>query len=225
MLYPHVMDSVGRVLVDQAALDRLDALVERATTASKMARDDAAFWPEFAAIVAQSRTAVAAIAGRDSDYYTALSGTWAAARTGPYTAGYGAAILTALRDDVQSGYLRRTADLIAAEVFGDFLDMASHLVNAGYHVAAASLVGAVLEDGLRRLARRLDLSVLASDDISALNNRLASKNAYSNLVRKQVDLWSAIRNRADHGEFTEVKAPDVAEMLASVTRFLAERLG
>ena len=83
----------------------------------------------------------------------------------------------------------------------------------------------MLEDGLRRLVLRSGVSLLSSDDISSLNNRLASKNAYSNLVRKQVDVWGAIRNAADHGNFAEVKAGDVRDMLEGVSRFLAERLG
>jgi hypothetical protein len=41
--------------------------------------------------------------------------------------------------------------------------------------------------------------------IAALNNRLASKNVFSIVVRSQVDLWSATPNLADHAMFTEVR--------------------
>jgi hypothetical protein len=48
--------------------------------------------------------------------------------------------------------MTRTATLVSAEVFNDFLDMSAHLLDNGYYQAAGSLVGAVLEDSLRRVA-------------------------------------------------------------------------
>ena len=140
-------------------------------------------------------------------------------------ASIGAGILKGLRDDIANGYLRQIADLIAAEVFTDFLDMAEHLLSMGYHSPAASLSGAVLEDGLRRLCVRRAIRVNTDDDISVLNGRLASKGAYSTLVRKQVEVWATTRNTADHKDFAHLKPADVASMLPGVRRFLAEQLG
>jgi hypothetical protein len=70
----------------------------------------------------------------------------------------GVEILTRLRSDVENGYLRTAANIISAEVFGDFLEMAQHLLDEGYKDPAASLTGAVLEDGLRRIARNNDIT-------------------------------------------------------------------
>jgi hypothetical protein len=33
----------------------------------------------------------------------------------------------------------------------------------------------------------------------ALNSKLFDRSIYDSLMRKQVDVWSAIRNKADHG--------------------------
>jgi hypothetical protein len=203
---------------DADSLARIDSLLGRASEI----RED---WSEWRGYAAQVLTAIAAIAGADSDYYEAAQ-TWTnpanrtAAGVSATTAG-----LRALRSDVANGYLKRQADLVAAEVFGDFLDMAAHLVDTGYHQPAASLIGAVLEDGLRRIARNADVQVKPGDDLSVLNNRLAAKNVYSNLHRKQVDVWAAIRNRADHAEWDSFSLGDVQDMYAGVTRFLSERLG
>jgi len=71
----------------------------------------------------------------------------------------GIAILSALREDISNGYLRTTANIISAEVFSDFLEMGQHLLDEGYKDPAASLTGAVLEDGLRRIARNHDITV------------------------------------------------------------------
>jgi hypothetical protein len=56
-------------------------------------------------------------------------------------------------------------------VFSDFLDMAGHLLEGGYYHAAASLIGAVVEDGLRRIAAASSVAVATRDDI---NSRTAS---------------------------------------------------
>ena len=61
-------------------------------------------------------------------------------------------ILKAVQHDVGSGMLADFRNVIQAEIFADFLDMAEHLVLEGYKDAAAVLLGAVLEDSLRKLA-------------------------------------------------------------------------
>jgi hypothetical protein len=194
--YPRGDATEDVVVRDDAVLSRLDDLIARADALS-----DSNDLPRFLGLLAQVRVAVVAIAGTDSDYYSLLNSKQA---DSPYRLSTGAKLiaecLTGLRSDVANGYLQRQADLIAAEVFGDFLDMAGHLLEAGYHHPAASLIGAVLEDGLRRLARSAGVEVKPGNDISSLNNRLVAKGAYSNLVRKQVDMWGAVRNHADHGE-------------------------
>jgi hypothetical protein len=202
---------------------RLDDLIARARTFGHDA-------PIYHALLAQSCTAVAAIAGTDSDYYRLLNEDLVA-KPQRYVGGYGrgasimAECLTNLRSDVASGYLRRQAELVAAEVFGDFLGMAEHLLDHDYYHPAASLIGAVLEDGLRRIARLAEIDVKSTDDITSLNNRLADKGVYSNLVRKQVGVWGEIRNHADHAEWDKYSPPDVRDMYTGVTRFMSERLG
>jgi hypothetical protein len=206
---------------DEAVLARLDDLIGRAD-GLRNDNDQRTYY----ALMAQAQVAVAAVVGSDSDYYRLLNGK---AVTQPYrystAAGIIAECLTNLRSDVANGYLRRQSDLIGAEVFGDFLDMAGHLLeHEGYHHAAASLIGAVLEDGLRRIARAVGVEVNPGDDIAVLNNRLVSKDVYNNLVRKQVDLWSAVRNKADHAEWDQYTVDQVKDMYTGVTRFMAERL-
>jgi hypothetical protein len=211
-------------------LARLDALVTKGNVAASTLRmsSDQGYYTEagyeaYHGWHAQASACVADLAGPESEYYKSFAAQTKVA--GTLAARKGLAILTSLREDVASGNLRRTADLVAGEVFSDFLEMAGHLLTAGYYVPAASVIGAVLEEGLRRLAEAKQVKAAAGDDISALNNRLASKNVYSLLVRKQVDLWAGIRNAADHGHFEQVKSGDVADMHSGVGRFLADHLG
>jgi hypothetical protein len=137
----------------------------------------------------------------------------------------GLAILAALQSDISNGYLRTTANIISAEVFGDFLEMAQHLLDEGYKDPSASLTGAVLEDGLRRIARNNDITVNDGDDLSSLRDKCAGKKIFNNLVRQQITAWTTLRNSADHGKFSEYTAQQVASMISDVRSFLGSHIG
>lgn len=137
----------------------------------------------------------------------------------------GIGILKALREDVENGHLAGLVNLVRAEVFSDFLEMASHLLAAGYKDPAASLTGAVLENGLRKIASSHGIPVAAKDDLSALSQKLAQGSVYSQLVRQQIQVWTTVRNKADHGQFDEYTMDDVKAMIAGVTGFLSSNLG
>lgn len=136
----------------------------------------------------------------------------------------GLGILRAVLEDIENGYLSTLKELAAAEVSSDFLDQANYLLKNGYFIPAASLAGAVLENGLRSLAERKNITVKTKDSLSALNSRLADKNVYSRLRQKQIGVWIDVRNAADHGEFKKVTENDVAELVRGVQNFLAEEL-
>ena len=142
--------------------------------------------------------------------------------TGSARAGLG--VLHAASEDIEHGHLETIQQLAAAEVFSDFIDQADHLLQSGYHVPAASLAGAVLENGLRSLAARNDVAVKERDDLSALNNKLGSKGVYNALRRKQVALWADVRNAADHWRFEEVTDDNATNLVKGVQTFLAEYL-
>jgi hypothetical protein len=62
-----------------------------------------------------------------------------------------AGILKALRADYAAGYLQRVEQLVQADLFADFLEMAEHLLDQGYKDPSAVLAGGVLEEQLRKL--------------------------------------------------------------------------
>jgi hypothetical protein len=160
--------------------------------------------------------------GRDSVYYQNFINNVKNGYRSEVDIGIG--ILRALKEDLEKGCLTSVRDLVIAEVFTDFLDMAEHLLEKGYKDPAASLIGAVLEDGLRRIAEKHNVTVKHDDDISSLNTRLANKEIYNRLIQKQIQVWKDIRNSADHGKFDEYNSDQVRLMLEGVRKFLAEYL-
>jgi len=133
-------------------------------------------------------------------------------------------ILEAAKRDFESGLLFDLRALIAAEVLGDFITQAEELVGAGYHVPAASLAGAVLEDVLRKLCEKHKIPLPDTTKIDRLNADLARANVYDKLIQKRITAIADIRNNADHGHFDKFKKEDVEDMVRWTRSFAADYL-
>ena len=137
-------------------------------------------------------------------------------------------IFKAVEHDIKSGMLVNFRSLIQAEVFADFLDMAEHLHRESYKDAAAVLLGAVLEDSLRKIAGAKGVDILNSKGkpltIDPLNVELAKKGVYNALVQKQITSWANLRNDAAHGHFDKYDSAQVQQMLLFVQDFCANHL-
>lgn len=138
---------------------------------------------------------------------------------------HGLGVLRAALEDVELGIHGGIRALLAGEIFTDFLEMASHLLAEGFYAPAASLAGAVLEDGLRQIGSRHGEKVRDRDDATSLNTRFGQSGIYTRLNQKRVQTAIDVRNLADHGRFEDFRAEDVRLMLATVEAFLAEHLG
>ena len=118
----------------------------------------------------------------------------------------GLAILSAIRGEIAGGWLVSVKSLIAAEIFSDFLEMATHLLSAGYKDAAAVMIGSVLEEHLRQLASATGIPVEREVDgvpvpkkADLLNSELAKADVYTKLDQKAITAWLDLRNKAAHG--------------------------
>lgn len=136
----------------------------------------------------------------------------------------GQGILKAAKKDIEEGHLKRLETLVAADIFEDFLEMAEHLVEQGYKDPAAMLVGAVLEDGLRKIAKNSDITLKSKEDIGSLNQKIAGAQIYNRIVHKKIYVWNEIRNKADHAYFEKYTLNEVKEMLKGVRDFLGQYL-
>ncbi|RPJ77653.1 MAG: hypothetical protein EHM20_05740, partial [Alphaproteobacteria bacterium] len=68
-------------------------------------------------------------------------------------------ILQALKTDIEEGYLWSIKELIHADIFTDFLEMAKYLLEEGYKDPAAVLIGGVLEEHLRKLCLKNGIKI------------------------------------------------------------------
>jgi hypothetical protein len=133
-------------------------------------------------------------------------------------------ILRALRSDYLDGYLQSVTELIHADIFSDFLEMAEYLQAQGYKDAAAVIVGSVLEEHIRKLSLKHGIAIAqpggAPKKANLLNSELAAATAYSKLDQKNVTAWLDLRNKAAHGNYDEYTREQVALLVQSVRDFL-----
>ena len=136
----------------------------------------------------------------------------------------GIGILQAMLQDIEQGFIETLRRLITAEVFSDLFDQATYLLDNEYVAPAASLTGAVLENGLRSIGSSKGVNVRPTDNLQSLNNQLAEKGIYSRLTQKKVSVWIDIRNAADHGQFDQINAHDVRDFVNGAQTLLSDFL-
>lgn len=137
-------------------------------------------------------------------------------------------VMQSLSADLKAGYLKSLEELIHGELFGDFLEMAQHLVDAGYKDAAAVICGSSLEAHLRQLVKR---SGVAVENVTSkgtepkradlLNADLVKAGAYPVLDQKNVTAWLGLRNKAAHGQYSDYTKDQVALMIDAVRNFIS----
>lgn len=133
-------------------------------------------------------------------------------------------ILQAAYNDFQEDFLFDVKTKVRAELLDDFLSQAEYLLSEGYYHAAASLVGAVLEDTLRKLCDIRSIAYQDKTKINILNTELAKAGVYDKLVQKEITAKADIRNNADHGHFDKFGEEDVKDMVRWVRRFSSDYL-
>jgi hypothetical protein len=137
----------------------------------------------------------------------------------------GMSILEAVKTEYEKGYLLDTRVLIQAEVFDDFLEQASHLLEKGYYGPASVIAGAVLEDGLRKLCQQTGTAFPPKTTIEPMNIALVKAGVYDTLLQKRITTLADIRNKAAHGKWDEFDEKDVEYMIDQVRLFMENCFG
>jgi hypothetical protein len=137
------------------------------------------------------------------------------------------AILSAVRSELDGGWLFEVKNLAAAELFADFLEQAEHLLAQGYKDAAAVMIGSVLEEHIRQLCLRHSIEThdlkdekLVPRKANRLSEELARVTVYTALDAKQVTAWLGIRNSAAHGDYSAYTSEQVQNMAYGVPSFI-----
>lgn len=182
-------------------------------------------WPDTITVRRVTTEALSLIkktCGESSDHYMQLK-TIVDDDYHPNRAGEYKGIIQAAYNDYKDGFSNLDF-FVRAEIFEDFLSMAEYLLSQGYYVPAASLAGSVLEDSLRKLCDKHNITYPEQTKIGSLNVDLAKASIYTALVAKEIIAKADIRNNADHGKTNEFTAKDVSTMIEWVRGFIIEYL-
>ncbi len=191
--------------------------------------DDLSDLPEYdiQRLITQSRAAIMRIAGLNSPYGHQVTDvltheSWDTTKLKNIIG-----IVEALKCDLEAGYLQSAEELIHGEVFSDFLEMASYLLEEGYKDPAAVVGGASLEGHLRQLCKKLDIEITINDTkeirpkkTDSLNAEIAKVSGYPTLDQKNVTAWLDLRNKAAHGHYDSYTSEQVSLTLSGIRDFI-----
>jgi len=213
---------------------RIDSLIELANqtlaTSSDIGYGISVVNPEkHMQLRSSSLSLIENIYGTGHSFYKEFDKTTKEAR--PSDVRHGIGILNSIKSEFDGGWNASYKGIISAEIFSDFLEMAEHLLSEGYKDAAAVMTGSVLEEHLRQLCTKNEIDILQEDTktgklfpkkMQILNQELVKKAVYNELIKKSVDVWFELRNKAAHGEYNEYSSEQVIQMLQSVTNFIGQ---
>jgi hypothetical protein len=178
-------------------------------------------------LITRSRAAVVRATGQDSEYNQQIQLILAMSAWDSSKLNNIIGVVESLALDIQAGYLSSASELIHGELFGDFLEMADHLLEEGYKDAAAVIAGSALEAHIRQLCIKNDIPIevetskgIQPKKADSMNSDLTSVSAISKLDQKNVTAWLDLRNKAAHGKYDEYGKEQVALMIAGVRDFI-----
>lgn len=206
--------------VPDQVLARLDELI---ALGEKMPHSGDAFYASHEALVSWRAACTAwlerVIGANDAytrEFKTAADGWYYSAATS------GTGVLRHVRQDIGEGYLTSMSALVAAELVADVWEQSAELLDGGYKDAAASVAGAALEAGLRRVVDAKGITPTGPRGIGSLNAALAGAGVYNALRQRQVDAWRELRNAAAHGDYGAFTESDVRGLIEGGRALLAD---
>lgn len=131
-------------------------------------------------------------------------------------------LLQAAKDDYEQGFIADHDLAVSAEIFADMLTQCEILLEHDYKDPAAVIIGAVLEDSLRRLCLANSIEVHDRDTLRPLNDKLAKEAVYSKIYRTEIEAKATLRNDAAHGHFDKYTKADVTAALEFTRRFIEQ---
>ncbi|MCG8685603.1 MAG: hypothetical protein MI892_12060, partial [Desulfobacterales bacterium] len=133
-------------------------------------------------------------------------------------------VVRALCLDIKSGYLKSFAEIVHADLFSDYFEMAQHLLENGYKDASAVIAGSTLEAHLKQLAIKFTVNTESdkgkSKKADLINADLVKAGAYNKLEQKNITAWLDLRNNAAHGDYSAYSEQEVELFLENIRGFI-----
>jgi hypothetical protein len=152
---------------------------------------------------------------------------WVRGGDRPINVGGALGVLRSARHEYSCGLAIEFQLSVSAAVFSGILDEARYLLEKGYTRAAAVLLGAALEEGLKARARAIPIALSPRDTLSPVIIKLKSSEVgvLTEFEAKRLEAIARLRNDAAHGgEFpyeSSVVESALKEVEATLGRLLS----
>ncbi|WP_217241459.1 hypothetical protein [Streptomyces sp. AC555_RSS877] len=129
-----------------------------------------------------------------------------------------------LRDDLIAGWYSSVVELVHADTYGDYLEMAEGLLDQGYKDPAAVITGTSLEVHVRSLCVKHGVDIAMPNGspkkADTMNADLKKAGVYDGLQQKQITAWMDLRNKAAHGNYSDYDQVQVRLFIEGVRAFM-----
>ncbi|WP_405954310.1 hypothetical protein [Streptomyces phaeochromogenes] len=132
-------------------------------------------------------------------------------------------VAISLRDDLNSGWTESVVELVHADTYSDYLEMADALLAKGYKDAAAVITGTSLEVHVRALCVKNNVTTAVAGKpkkADTMNADLKKAGVYDGLRQKQLTAWMDLRNKAAHGNYGDYDKDEVLQFIDGVQAFM-----
>jgi hypothetical protein len=128
-----------------------------------------------------------------------------------------------LRDDLNAGWTETVVELVHADTYSDYMEMADGLLAKGYKDAAAVITGTSLEVHVRALCVKNGVTTAVAGKpkkADTMNADLKKAGVYDGLRQKQITAWMDLRNKAAHGNYSDYDKDEVRQFIDGVQAFM-----
>jgi hypothetical protein len=136
----------------------------------------------------------------------------------------GLGTLRAAAEDYAKGYTWTFKERVHAEVFDDYLEMATQFLADGYTTAGAVVAGSTLEEHLRKLCQKHGIVTHLQGKPkkgTVLNDELLKQSVHLQGEWRSIQSWFDIRNDAAHNPQTKYSKQEVEQMIDGIRGFIA----
>ena len=146
--------------------------------------------------------------------------------SGPINLGAALGVLKSAKEEYALGLAIEYHLSVSATVFNGFLDEAEYLIKKNYLRAAAVLIGAALEEGLKNRAKTEGIEISEKDRLSTVIIKLKSSNnsILTAFEAKELEVCTKMRNDAAHSGNFSYEKKQVEEQLRKVRGILDKLL-
>ena len=173
---------------------------------------------EFEAIYTEAISLLACIYGKDDPHYQRIIDFYNEGHLHAVQKTEG--VLIGTKHNLESGLLDDLRSMILIDIKCDFLETARQLLEEGQTNPAAVLACIVLEDSLKRLARKFNLAEAQDKEMNVTAGLLFSSGVIEKSTNQAIQNFKNLRNAALHAQWDQVSREAVVLLLGFLPIFI-----